>query len=127
MKKIKLIEFLLFFIVILIVLFSKKDIYVSYQSSIQDKVLSIKLLIDDKEIENAEVWHSPFFPCKTSNFKRYLGFHNVKIKCKQLGIEKNIRVFTLYKNYINFEFIGNTEEGYEIIERDSWFNNLAYE
>ena len=47
MKKIKLIGFLLFFIVILIVLFSKKDIYVSYQSSIQDKVLSIKLLIDD--------------------------------------------------------------------------------
>jgi hypothetical protein len=84
-------------------------------------------LIDDKEIENAEVWYSPFSPCKTSNLKRYLGFHNVKIKCKQLGIEKNIKVFTLLKNYINFEFIGNREEGYEIIERDSWFNNLVYE
>jgi hypothetical protein len=125
MRKIKFITlFLICLLVVLLVI--KKDVKINYSNSIESKVLTVKLFLDGKAIENKEVVYSHFWPSESSYLKVGLGYHEVKIKCDELGLEKSVKVFSLYKNYIDFEFVGNTKDGFNIIARDSWFM-LVYE
>ena len=125
MRKIKFIALLLICLLVMLLL-TKKDVNINYTNSIDSKVLTVKLFLDGKQIENKEIAYSYFYPSKSSKINASLGYHNIKIQCDELNLEKNIKVFSLYKNYIDFEFNGNAEDGFNIIARDSWFA-LAYE
>jgi hypothetical protein len=106
--------------------FIPKKINVIYQNSIETKVLNVKLFLDGKEIENNEIVYSYPFPKKSSRLSVNSGYHTIEIKCSELKIEKSVKVFTPFKNNIEFEFIGNAENGFDVIERNSWFD-LVYE
>jgi hypothetical protein len=125
MKKIKTFTFLLVVILAIYLLIPKK-IYVFYQNSIETKVLNIELFLDGKKIENKEVVYSYMFPKESSLLNSGFGFHTIKVKCNDLKLEKSVKVFTLFKNNVEFEFIGTIENGFDVIARDSWFS-LVYE
>jgi hypothetical protein len=103
-----------------------KNILVTYQNSIETKVLNIELFLDGKKIENKEVVYSYRFPKESSLLNSGFGFHTIKVKCNDLKLEKSVKVFTLFKNNVEFEFIRTIENGFDVIARDSWFT-LVYE
>jgi hypothetical protein len=120
MKKGKIISFILVVSLVVFLIIPKK-ILVIYQNSMENKFLNIELLLDGKKIENKEIAYSFAFPNESTLLKTNIGFHTILIKSKELKIEKSVKVFTLFKNNIEFEFIGNEENGFDVIERDSWF------
>ena len=109
-----------------ILVLTPKKINVFYLNSIETKVLKITLFLDGNEIEKNEIVYSYLFPQKASGLYVNLGYHDIKIKCDELKIEKSVKVFALFRNNIEFEFTGNDEDGFNVIERDSWFD-LVYE
>ena len=125
MNKPKIISFLLI-AGLLIYLLIPKTIAVIYQNSIETKVLNVELFLDNKKIENKEVVYSFMLTTQTSWLDVGLGYHTIKIKCDELKVEKNVKVFTLFRNYVDFEFIGDAKSGFDVIERDSW-SPLSYE
>lgn len=122
-KKIILLIFVCAFAILVII---PKKVNVIYQNSIKTKILNTTLFLDGKEVEKNEVAYSYPFPCKTCRLSVSSGYHIIKIKCDELSIEKSVKVFTLFKNNVEFEFTGNPEDGFDVIERDSWFD-LVYE
>ncbi len=125
MKRKKLI-LILSIIIVCVLIFTPKRVVVIYQNSIETKVLNVELTIDGKKIENREVAYSYQFPRETKNLWIGVGNHIVKIKCGELNVEKSVKFFTLFKNNVEFEFTGNTESGFQVIERHSWLP-LVYE
>jgi hypothetical protein len=125
MKRRKLILILLI-IIVCVLIFTPKRAVVIYQNSIETKVINVELFVDEEKIENREVAYSYLFPRETKNLWVRFGSHVVKIKCKELNIEKSVEIFSLFKTNLEFEFVGNADSGFEIIERHSW-RDLVYE
>lgn len=125
MKRKKLILVLIIAIVCVLTFTPKRNIVI-YKNSIKTKVINVELFVDDEKIENREVAYSFQSPRETKKIWNSFGNHNVKIKCKELNIEKTVEIFSLFKTNVEFEFIGNAENGFEIIERHSW-RALVYE
>ena len=121
MTKGKIISFLIV-AVLAIFLSIPKKILVIYKNSIETKVLNVELFLDGKKMENKEVAYSFAFHNESILLNTNIGYHTITIKCKKLKIEKSLKVFTLFKNNVEFEFIGNEENGFDVIERVSWFS-----
>ena len=120
MTKGKIISFILVVTLVIFLIIPKK-ILVIYHNSMENKFVNVELLLDGKKMENKEVAYSFPFPNESTLLKTNIGYHTIAIKCKELKVEKSVQVFTLFNNNIEFEFIGNAENGFDVIARDSWF------
>jgi hypothetical protein len=121
--KISIISIILVFVISLLV-FDRK-INIAINNTTDKEVIKVKLDVEKNKPMNTEIGYS-MFPMNSYDFEGKLGFQTIHINCPDLGLSKQIRIFTLYKNDVHFEFTTDTDGKYILIDRNSWFG-LMYQ
>lgn len=102
-----------------------KEINVAITNSADPKGVHVSLTVEGYTPADVEIEYS-MLPINVYSFYTKLGFKKIAVRCDDLKIHKEIEVFVLYKNNIDFEFTKDIEGNYVLLDRNSWFS-LAYE
>jgi hypothetical protein len=89
------------------------------------KVSKVSLNVEKNKPMKADIGYS-MFPMNFYNFNAKLGFQKILVNCPDLKISQEFKIFTIYKNNVDFEFTKDTDDNYILIDRNSWFR-LTYE
>lgn len=111
------------FIISLFVVDKKLDISVT--NTTDKDSITVSLNINEKKPIKTKIGYS-MFPKNFYNLESNFGFQRIRIDCSDLKISKEIKVFTVYNNHLDFEFTTDLDNNYILIDRKSWFK-LTYE
>jgi hypothetical protein len=106
-------------------IFANKNINIAMTNSTDMDSISVSLKINNDEPIETKIGNS-MLPMYDSNFAVKIGIQNLHVTCDELGIKKQIRVFTIFKTNMHFEFTTDLNNEYVILVTSSWFK-LWYE
>ncbi|MGE0090629.1 MAG: hypothetical protein AB7S50_14245 [Bacteroidales bacterium] len=122
-SKIILITITLTFFVSLILVDRKINIAIT--NTTDNDTIRVYLNIERNKTVEASIVNS-IHPKFSQDFEAKCGFQKITVKCPELGISKDITIFNIYKNNIEFEFTKDVNDNHILVIRNSWFE-LNYE
>lgn len=113
---------IIFSLVILIgsLIIVNKEIYITLSNSSNIDTITFRLNVNENEPIIAKIVRSTL-PNREFGFDARLGIQKINVNCIELGINKEIEVFTLFKNYIDIEIVNDLNDENVILSRKSWF------
>lgn len=106
-------------------LITDRYISISLSNMAYDGLHDVTIVVDDNEPIHTKIGKS-MLPWAFYDFKTPIGFRKIIIESDDFDISKEIKIFSLYRNYIDVEFSRGFDGDTTLIVRKSW-SRLAYE
>jgi hypothetical protein len=125
MNKIKIIIVFLVIIFIFSVIYSERNVFVTFTNNTDRENIKVSLYFEDSLAYKTNLKNNLFI---SDYFNTYssMGLKKVKIICEEFNLEKEIRILSIFNNYIDFDISSDYDNSNIIIIRKSWFP-LKYE
>ncbi len=125
MNKIKIIIAFLVIIFIFSVIYSKRNVFVTFTNNTDRENIKVSLYFEDSLAYKTNLKNNLFIS-DYFNIYSSMGLKKVKIICEEFNLEKEIRILSIFNNYIDFDISSDYDNSNIIIIRKSWFP-LKYE
>ena len=102
-----------------------RKINIAITNTTDNDTIRVYLNIERNKTVEANIVNS-IHPKFTQDFEAKRRFQKITVKCPELGISKDITIFNIYKNNIEFEFTKDANDNHILLIRNSWFE-LNYE
>ncbi len=119
MNKIKIVLFFVLILFIFSVIFSERSVFITFTNNTYKKNIEVSLYFEDTLAYKTNLKNNLFISDNVDLYSS-LGFKKVKVICEELHLEKEIKIFSIYNNYIDFDFSPNFDNSNIIIVRNSW-------
>jgi hypothetical protein len=115
----------LFITFLLSLILTDRYVSITLSNLVFDGLHDVTITVDHNEQVYTKIGKS-MLPWGDYHFKTPIGFQNIIIESNDFDIRREIKIFSLYRNYLDVEFSRDSENEITVIVRKSWCRLLYY-